>query len=291
MGDFVLADPAGFDVVYRLNELTPLGGPPVVKERARAQWERLRGRVEELTGRRVGVVPAATGLPDLVFVSNAALLFRGGDGSRVAVLARFAHSERHGESAVVGRWLRAGGWRVIALPEGAVYEGLGDSRWSHGGRHLWIGYGAGRTTLRGIEAVREALAAAGRGDVTVHALRLVSGRAYHLDLALCPFGAEMDRALWSPWAFAPAARATLERVFGSGGGRGRLVAVPVRYSWACNSVFISSGALLVPRDPAEGYRAWLREATGLRIVEVNISEFQKAGGGVSCMVLREPPRI
>ena len=65
--------------------------------------------------------------------------------------------------------------------------------------------------------------------------------------------------------------------------------MPVRYSWACNSVFLASGAggaLLVPRDGAEGYRAWLRSATGLRIVEVNISEFQKAGGGVSCMVLR-----
>ena len=282
MTSAILAAPDSFDVIYRLNDLTGAVGS-VDRGRAMAQWTRLRERLTELTGKEVGVVPAAIGLPDLVFVSNAALLFRAGDGTRTAILARFAKSERQGESAVVGQWLRAGGWRVVELPEGANFEGLGDCRWSHGGRMLWVGYGAGRTTLRGVAAVRAALVAAGRADIRVHPLALVSGRAYHMDLALCPFGAGRERVLWSPWAFAPAGRTALRAAFGAG-----LVAVPRRFAWACNSVSIGSRTLLVPRDGAEGYRSWLRGATGQRIVEVNVSEFQKAGGGVSCMVLIAP---
>lgn len=276
----ILAAPDSFDVVYRLNDLTGTIGS-VDRGRAAAQWTRLRERLEELTGQSVGVVPAGgADLPDQVFVSNAALLFRAGDGTRTAILARFAHPERAGESAALGRWLRAGGWRIVELPEGAHFEGQGDCRWSHDGRVLWVGYGAGRTSLRGIAALRAALVAAGRSDIRVHPLALVSGRAYHMDLALCPFGKGLERALWNPWAFAPAGRTALRAAFDGG-----LVAVPRKFAWACNSVAIGDRTLLVPREGEEGYRAWIRSATGLRIVEVNVSEFQKAGGGVSCMVL------
>lgn len=276
----ILSAPDSFDVVYRLNDLTGEIGS-VDKRRAAEQWGRLRERLAEETGQSVSVVPAGgVDLPDQVFVANAAFLFRAGDGTRTAILGRFAHPERAGESAVVGQWLRAGGWRVVTLPEGAYFEGQGDCRWSHGGRMLWVGYGAGRTTLRGVAALRAALQEAGRADIRVHPLALVSGRAYHMDLALCPFGTGGERALWNPWAFAPAGRTALRAAFGGG-----LVAVPRRYAWACNSVAIGDRTLLVPREGAEGYRSWVRGATGLRIVEVNVSEFQKAGGGVSCMVL------
>lgn len=279
MTSAILAAPGSFDVVYRLNELTEAIGS-VNRQRAVAQWVRLRERLLELTEQDVGVIPATPGLPDQVFVSNAALLFRAGDGTRTAVLARFAKPERQGESAVVGRWLRAAGWRVMELPAGATFEGLGDCRWSHGGSVLWVGYGIGRTTLRGVAAVQAALVAAGRADIRVHSLALVSGQAYHMDLALCPFGPDKAQALWSPWAFGSAGRAALRAAFGNG-----LVAAPRRYAWSCNSVAIGDRTLLVPREGAEGYRSWLRGATGQRIVEVNVSEFQKAGGGVSCMVL------
>lgn len=285
MSSAILAAPDSFDVVYRLNELTSTIGS-VNRVRALAQWNRLRERLLTVTGRPVEVVPAEVGLPDQVFVSNAALLFRGGDGTRTAIVARFAHRERRGESAAIERWLRAAGWRVVILPEGATFEGQGDCRWSHGGRVLWIGYGAGRTTLRGVAAVRDALVAAGRDDIRVHPLALVSGRAYHMDLALCPFGPDGSRALWNSWAFAPAGRAALRFAFGSG-----LVTIPRKYAWACNSVAIGGRTLLVSREGAEGYRSWLREATGQQIVEVNVSEFQKAGGGVACMVLLDQPSV
>lgn len=280
----ILASPAHFDVVYKLNELTGELGT-VNKQRAAEQWGRLRERLAEETGQPVGVVPAGgADLPDQVFVANAAFLFRSGDGTRTAILGRFAHPERTGEAAVMARWLRAGGWRVVELPEGAYFEGEGDCLRSHGGQHLWIGYGVGRTNLRGVAAVRAALREAGRTDIRVHPLALVSGRAYHMDLALCPFGARLERALWTPWAFAPAGRAALRAAFGPGG----LVAVPRRFFWVCNSVPIGDRTLVVPRVGEEGYRSWLRGATGLRIVEVNVSEFHKAGGAVKCMVLMSP---
>lgn len=270
----LLVDPAHYRIERSLNQLTDPSSI-VDPERAAAQHARLRDRYEA-AGWRVMVANGAPTHPDAVFVSNAALVV--GD---LAILSRFAVSDRRGEEEIVGTWLRLAGYRVIRLPDedGLYFEGLGDCRWSHGGRHLWIGFGAGRTTRRGAEAVRDLLKPLG---IEVHPLHIQDRRTYHLDLCLCPLPGGGDRALWHAGSFLPAGRAELERVFGR---RGALINVPGDLMFACNGVVLDERTLLVPK--IVGGRAWLRAhiGGGCRIEEVNVGEFQLAGGAVSCMSL------
>ena len=271
----LLVDPAHYHIERSLNQLTD---PSSVVDpgRAAAQHARLRARYEA-AGWRVVVVDGAPAHPDAVFVSNAALVV-----GNLVVLARFSVSDRRGEEETVGAWFKSAGYRVVRLPDedGLYFEGLGDCRWSHGGRHLWVGFGAGRTTRRGAEAVRDILKPFG---IEVHPLHIQDRRTYHLDLCLCPLPGGGDRALWHAGSFLPAGRAELERVFGR--RCGSLINVPGDLLFACNGVVLDERTLLVPK--IAGGRAWLREhiGGGCRIEEVNVGEFQLAGGAVSCMSL------
>jgi N-dimethylarginine dimethylaminohydrolase len=272
----IMADPRYFDVRYSINPLTSLHGEPVRPEKARAQWTRLAERLEE-AGVSVSVAgPPPIEHPDFVFVKDAVLLV-----GRHAIMARFAHAERRGEDVVVAEWLRRQGYTIHELPEreGLFFEGGGDARWSHGGQHLWLAYGQGRTSRAGAEEVRR-LVRILTPDVSVHLLRIVSPRTYHLDLCFLPIGER--RVLVQYGSFAAAGLSEIARVFGATG----LIRVPPRYLFACNSVVVpAAGVLIAPKVGAEGYRTWLARKTGMRIVEVNVSEFQKAGGAVACMVL------
>ena len=266
----ILGSPSAYAIEYAINPLTDSSGS-VNPSRAAIQHARLR----EVLG-NPPVIPGPPGFPDFVFVSNACLIV----GS-VAILSRFRVRERRGEEEAVGNWLREQrGLTVLRLPEeeGLYFEGQGDCRWSHDGQRLWIGYGAGRTTLRGAEAVRRLLGP----RVQATPLHIVDPRTYHLDLCLFPL--PNGKALWHSGSFDPAARTSLRQAFGDG-----LIAVPWKFLYACNGVAMGRRDLVVPRLAVEGYRAWMREKTGLRIHEVQVDEFHKAGGSVSCMVLMTGP--
>lgn len=287
MTSVLMADPRYFDVTYSINPLTPW--PPataVSPRRAREQWERVAQRLED-AGVSVSVAgPPPRGYPDFVFIKNAALVV-----GRTAIMARFAHPERRGEEAIAADWFHRNGYTVRELPDtdGLFFEGGGDAIWSHEGRHLWIAYGQGRTTLAGAEEVRRMVRILTPG-VSVHLLRTVSPITYHLDLCFLPVGAR--RVLVQYGSFTGAGLAEIARVFGADG----IVRVPSRYLFACNSVMVPGagegrGVIISPKLGAEGYRVWLARKTGLRVVEINVSEFQKAGGAVACMVLPLVPTL
>jgi dimethylargininase len=274
MGTVILVDPAGYRIERALNQLTD-ASVTVSVERAKAQHDRLKARYEA-AGWRVIVLPS-TGHPDEVYVSNAALVV--GD---LVILSRFAVVDRRGEEEAVAHWFRSvGGYRVVQLPEedGLYFEGLGDCRWSHNGRHLWIGFGAGRTTKKGVIAVRDLLKPLG---IEVHPLHIQDRRTYHLDLCLCPLPGPGNRAMWHATSFTDAGRTELSRAFK------QLINVPLRFLYACNGVILNDRTLLIPK--IADARPWLR-AAGVRFEETNVNEFQLAGGAVSCMSLVIYPSI
>ena len=264
----LLAAPDDFDVRYAINPLTETA--PVDRNAARAQWRHLRDVLVE-SGAQVTTLPSAgAGYPDYVFAANHAFVV-----NRIAILSRFRKEERRGEEEITARWLQAHGYTIHRLPaaEGLYFEGEAECVWSHGFTRLWIGYGAGRTTRAGAEAVRTILRNELK-DVDIQLLRVTDTRFYHLDLALRPL--PNGQCLWRAGAFSPAARETLRRAF----GRAALVDVPDHLTYVCNSS-IAGRTLLVPR----GARAWLRTHVHMPIRELNMSEIQKAGGALRCMIL------
>ena len=311
MDGVVLASPDNYKISYSINPLTNKKSI-VDSKKAMEQFIRLKARFEN-HHIPVHVIDAKVAdpegkYPDLVFVSNSALILRG--FPKVAILARYAHPERQGEQDRVGAYLKhVLGYKVIALPDikGLYFEGQGDTRWSYqpeagrhstaasplrsyqpeagrhdkGQQHLWMCYGAGRTTKAGIEAVRGIILAEasklGIAPPTIHSLQIVEKKTYHLDLCFLPL---LNVVLLHGTSFSPASRKEIANHF----GKDLVVNVPLKYIYACNSVILNKTTLLIPKL-GDGCRQWMYEKTGMRIEEVNVDQYHLAGGSVSCMVL------
>lgn len=255
MDSVVLASPENYKISYSLNPLTNKKSV-VDPKKAMEQFQRLKVRIES-HHIPVHVIDAKTvdpKYPDLVFVSNSALILR---GSKVAILSRYANPERQGEEERVGAYLKhVLGYKVISLPDikGLYFEGQGDTRWSSPPLVVRI------------------------MPPTIHTLHIVDKKTYHLDLCFMPL--INGRVLFHDSSFSVASRKEIENHF----GKDKIINVPMKYMYACNSVQLNEKTLLIPKL-GDGCRQWMHEKTGMRIEEVNVGEFHLAGGSVSCMVL------
>jgi N-dimethylarginine dimethylaminohydrolase len=280
MDAVVLASPEYYDVKYAINPLTNKRSE-VNKERAMKQF---RALVQQFRKRNIPVhiLPPSPNYPDLVFVSNSALILRGWP-RKVAILARYAKPERRGEELLAGNFLHSLGYKVISLPDepGLHYEGQGDSRWSHEGKDLWLCYGAGRTTKSGIEAVRTAILMEAHESnwlpPTIHDLHIIEKKTYHMDLCFLPL--PNNRALLHETSFSNDSRKEIIERF----GRQNTIHIPLKLIYTCNSVWLDTKHLLMPK------LSWsekpIEQKTRMTCHELDVSEFHLAGGSVSCMVL------
>lgn len=252
--------------------------------RAQSQFRTLKERIESHgVGTRVVPAKRGAGLIDFVYISNSALII-----NDFAILARYSKKSRRGEEGIVGDYLRRMGLRVVELPHqnGLYFEGAGDCRFSHQNTHLWIGYGTGRSSLKGIHAVRQVLQRELSGDApVVHPMRIVRPVTFHIDLAMLPL--PNGRVLYHRSSFSPEALRELNSVFTDATMR---VNVPEKYHFACNSVVVGGQrdvyGILVPRLPFPEYEEWMRDATKMTLDVVDVSEFHIGRGSVSCMCLR-----
>lgn len=282
----VLAHPHFYDIKYAINPLTNKGSE-VNKEKAIKQFKAL---VQHFKQRKIPVhiLPPSPKYPDLVFVSNSALILRGWP-RKVAILSRYAKPERRGEEQLAGSFLHSLGYKIISLPEqpGLHYEGQGDSRWSHEGKDLWLCYGTGRTTKSGIEAVREAILKEALESnwlpPTIHQLYIIEKKTYHMDLCFLPL--PNNRVLLHETSFSPESRKEIIEKF----GRKNTIHIPLKLIYTCNSVWLDEQNLLIPKLPWS--EKLIENKTKMKCHEIDVSEFHLAGGSVSCMVLALWERI
>jgi N-dimethylarginine dimethylaminohydrolase len=271
----LMCAPAHFGVTYSINPwMDPASwarDDRALAAAARREWRAYR-RVLERLGAAIELIPAAPGLPDLVFTANSALVL-----DRTVLLARFRHPERQAEESHVAtafRTLQARGIvdDVVALPEGVVLEGAGDCVWDATRQLFWMGHGP-RSSLAARAAVTETFGA----DVV--ALELADPRFYHMDTALSALpGGEV---MYVPCAFTAAGRAAIhervppaQRIEIGDNDASRL---------AANTVAI--GDTLVMSACSPRLRAALRER-GYRVATTSLASFQRSGGSAFCLTLR-----
>ncbi|RCV52982.1 dimethylargininase [Marinitenerispora sediminis] len=256
-----MCPPTHFTVSYTINAwMDPAA--PVDRDRAVAQWERLRAVYLEL-GHRVSLLDPVPGLPDMVFTANGALVIGG-----TAYGARFRHPQRSPEEAAHREWLTAHGGR-FAAPE-HVNEGEGDFAVTRDCVLAGTGF---RTEQAAHLEAQEVF------GLPVVSLRLVDPRFYHLDTALTVLddGVHSGRAdiAYYPGAFSGAARQVL----------GRLFPDALRVAEADAAVLglnaVSDGRNVVLPEQARGLAARLAER-GYRPIGVDMSELAKSGGGPKC---------
>lgn len=267
----LMCTPDHFDVVDVKNAFMEGRAGTVDRARARSQWEALAGVFRSL-GRDVAVVEGVEGLEDMVFCANQMLPDLDADNRPYAVLSRMYHPSRRREVPHFRAWAESAGYRTVDLdPRVDMFEGMGDAIWHPQRRLLWVGHGH-RTSLTAIYAVAEAVAA------EAIALKLVHPSFYHLDTALCALAP--DAVMIFPGAFTSEGNAMVRSVFP------RVVEVSEREAtefFACNALALGGRTVVLQRGAVETV-ARLR-AEGFDVVEVDTSEFMKAGGSVFCMKL------
>ena len=223
-------------------------------ELAQRQWE---GYVAALRGAgwTTHEVPAAPECPDSVFVEDTMVVY--GD---LAVISRPGADERRREIPAAEDAVRAQGYRVAAIEAPGTLDG-GDVL-KHGGI-VWVGIG-GRTNAEGIAQLRAHLRPFGVNVMTVPVTK-----ALHLKSAVTalPDGTIIG---YEPVVDDP-------RVWGE-----RFLAVPEEPG--AHVVLLENDVLLM--SSAAPRTANLFEQRGYRVLGVDISEFEKLEGCVTCLSVR-----
>ncbi|WP_137294705.1 dimethylargininase [Nocardioides dongxiaopingii] len=233
--------------------LTHLERVPVDVDLALRQWD---GYVAALhaEGWETIEVPPAPDCPDSVFVEDTAVVY--GD---LAVVARPGADERKPETTGTEETLRGLGYRVVHIEAPGTLDG-GDVL-KHDGV-VWVGLG-GRTDRAGLDQLAAHLAPLGARVVGVPLTKVL-----HLKSAVTalPDGTVVgfeelvdDPTVWSPF-----------------------LAVPEEPG--AHVVLLDADTVLMSTSAPET-RA-LYEARGLRVVAVDMTEFEKLEGCVTCLSVR-----
>jgi len=267
----VLTTPTHFDVEYVINPHMSENVGAVNKEVAWQQWKAVRATYTALDRNPI-VVNGQSGLPDMVFCANQTLPFyEPASDTKGVVLSRMHSEHREGEVPYYDHFFDDQGYDVKTLPDDltADFEGMGDALWHPKRRLLWGGYGY-RTSPEAYEALHDLL------DIPIVLLRLTDPDYYHLDTCLCPL--DTEHALVAPDAFDETGLALINALFDTP------IEVPdheARHQFACNG-HCPDGTHVLIQEGCEVTNERLREHDFVP-VELDTSEFLKAGGSVFCM--------
>ena len=220
---------------------------------ARRQWEAYAEALRD-EGWETIEVPPADDCPDAVFVEDTVVVY--GD---LAVIARPGADERKPETMAVEETLRGLGYRIARIEEPGTLDG-GDVL-KHDGT-VWVGIG-GRTNRSGVDQLAAALEPQGARTVGVPLTKVL-----HLKTAVTALA---DRTVlgYPPLVDDPTVWPTLLEVPEESGAHVVLLDE--------DTVLLSASA---PRT------AELLEAGGLRVVAVEMTEYEKLEGCVTCLSVR-----
>ena len=263
---FLMCPPHHFGVEYVINPWMQGQINAADQDLASRQWMQFHALMSNYAD--IALMRAVSGLPDLVFTANAALVC-----DRAAVLSSFRCPERQPEARYYADWLSADGFEVKTLPPGTLFEGAGDALFDRGiATLLWFGYGY-RSDAAAIPHLQTLI------DVEVQELRLCDPRFYHLDTCFCPL--EGGYLLYYPPAFDGQANAAIESRIPA--GRRFAVTEQDAVHFACNAVNIENKVIL--NYATSELAAWL-VSCGFDVIQTPMSEFIKAGGSTKCLSLR-----
>jgi dimethylargininase len=232
---------------------THIDRTPVDGDLALRQWQ---GYVDALqaAGWETAEVPPADDCPDAVFVEDTVVVY--GD---LAVISRPGADARKPEVTATEQTLRALGYRIARIEEPGTLDG-GDVL-KHDGA-VWVGLG-GRTNEAGLEQLAAHLAPFGAEVVGVPVSRVLHLKS---GVTALPDGTVIGH---EPLVDDPSR-------FGS------FLAVPEAEG---AHVVLLDGSTVLMSSSAPATRE-LFESRGLRVVAVEITEFEKLEGCVTCLSVR-----
>lgn len=248
-----------FSVSYAINPWMQIG--TVDKHKAKTQWQNLANSYKEL-GVKVEVIQPNASLPDMVFTTDQGVI-----QDDIVVLGRFRHEERQPESDVYREWFEEHGYKVLTTQQHHYLEGGECLRWND---QYFLGVGF-RTEKETAVELQEML------DQKVTSLELINPHFYHLDTCFFPLNDEI--AFYHEPAFSDEAKQVLKK------NRGTLVPFSKEEAenFAANSIVIDETVITQKGNPH--FKSQLKES-GYEVIELDMSEFVKSGGGIHCLSLK-----
>jgi dimethylargininase len=226
---------------------------PVDLELARRQWHGYVDALQAEGWETIEVAPADD-CPDAVFVEDTVVVYRD-----LAVICRPGAAERWPETPATEATLASLGYRIARIEEPGTLDG-GDVL-KHAGV-VWVGL-SGRTNASGMEQLANLLRPLGAQVVGVpvsRVLHLKSSVTALPDGTVVGFEPAVDDvAAWSPF-------------------------LPVPEESGAHVVVLDESTVLMSTS-APASRALL-ESRGLRVVAVDISEYEKLDGCITCLSVR-----
>ncbi len=254
----LLCRPTHFTVEYVIN---PHMQPYTVQaDVALRQWHELV-RILESLNIRVEVIDQQPDVPDMVFATDQGIVRDG-----AILLANFRFEQRKKERLYYREWFQRNGYKTRSLSNIFPFEG-GDTLFC--GDMLFVGTGF-RASVSSCEEIARKL------KVDVIPLRLMDPYYYHLDMAFLPINSET--AFYYPAAFSKNSQHLLQRLIPN---LYMLSEEAVR-AYAANS-FVSGEDIIISKGIPKSFHKDLKKLD-MRIHEVDVSEFKKAGGGIHCLI-------
>ena len=262
---FLMCPPEWYGVDYVLNPWMAGNVHRSSRDLAFAQWKGFHNILRGVAD--VRLLHPEPGCPDMVFLSHGALVHHG-----VAAISSFHRPERRSETAHLRRWLVSQGFLLWETAHGTAFEGEGDITFDDMGSQLWAAHG-----VRTCRASHHHIADAWHLNAT--SLHLVDPRFYHLDTCFAPLHG--GYLLYFPAAFDTASLAKIEAAYPAE----KRIAVSELDATRMACCALNIGRAVFTGEISKGLAARLFDA-GFDVVQLELSEFIKGGGGARSLALR-----
>jgi N-dimethylarginine dimethylaminohydrolase len=256
----LMCPPEHFDVTYEINPWMDVN-VPVDRDRAMRQWEVLYETYIKL-GAAIEILRPEPRLPDMVFTANAGFV-----AGNSVLLPRFKSPKRQPETMYYRTWFKSHGYQTFE-PDGII-EGRGEV--VPVGDYLVAG-AKQRADRMGIASLARVT------DRQVIVVDLIDPQFYHIDMCMNMLGGVLA---FHPPAFQYATHTP--NVIDSSIKTYRIYKHDM-HAFAINSMVFPCGTIVMPNCNIPFKQALLD--SGSNIVEVDVSEFIKAGGAIKCMTLQ-----
>ena len=257
----LMCQPDFFRIDYVINPWMRTGAV-VNQNKALRQWEDVV-RAYQKYNIEVEVIRQDLNLPDMVFSADQAFPF----SKKRLVMSRFFYQQRQSETRYYRKWFEQNDFEIINLPSECSFEGTGNCLFSNGNCFLGNGFRNSQKTSRILSKT------VGK---KVLVLDIIDSRFYHIDT--CLFILNPQTVFYYPRAFSRTSREIIKMYFKNS----FVLEKEEALNFAANSVVCQNTIFT-----QEGNLRFFRELgkLGYDVVELDTSEFFKAGGGLHCLTL------
>jgi N-dimethylarginine dimethylaminohydrolase len=258
--EILMCRPDYFRVEYKINTWMKPGS--VDSALALKQWQNLLQKYQEY-GLDVKTIKQDKNYPDMVFSADQGLVL---PFQKKVLLSNFRHHQRQGETDFYAKYFLDLNFQIEFLPKDVYFEGGGETLF-YDTNHYFIAQGF-RNSNKAFEYISKNF------DIKLTPLELIHPDFYHLDT--CLFILNKENCFYYPPAFSDNSKKTIKQIIKN--------CIPLSdfeaRSFVANSVVV--GKKVFVHKNQTGFNQKL-EKLGYDVIQVDVSEFIKAGGGIHCL--------